>query len=176
MQKTANEDLSRLSIAAFKTIEKHPIVVVLDNIRSMHNVGSVFRTADAFLVERIFLCGYTPTPPHKDIYKTALGATESVDWNYCATTLEAIEQLRKADYQIYAIEQASPKLFLQDFKPRLKSAFVFGSEVGGVEEQVLAACDACIEIPQWGTKHSINISVAVGVVLWDVVAKLKQKH
>ncbi len=172
MEKTLNDDLNRLTVADFKSSEKHPLVVVLDNIRSFHNVGSAFRTCDAFKISRLYLCGYTPTPPHRDIYKTALGATESVDWSYLPTTIAAIEELKQQGYQVFAIEQALPHVYLQDFKPQDKIAFVFGSEVGGVDEAVLKECDGCIEIPQWGTKHSINISVALGIVLWDAVAKL----
>ena len=172
MQKISNQQLNRLTNDAFKAIEKKRIIVILDNIRSHHNVGSVFRTADAFLVESIFLCGYTPTPPHRDIQKTALGATDSMDWEYFTTTIEAIDFAKQTGYQIVAIEQAEPKTELQNFQPASKVALVFGSEVGGVDDEVLKLADVCVEIPQFGTKHSLNISVCAGVVLWDLFHKI----
>ncbi len=175
MKKTANNELNRLSNEAFKAVEKNKVVVVLDNIRSHHNVGSVFRTADAFLVEAIYLCGYTPLPPHRDIQKTALGATDTVEWKYFSTTLQAVQHAKTLGYQVAAIEQATPKTELQDFKPASKVALIFGSEVGGVDDAVLAAADVCVEVPQFGTKHSLNISVCAGVVLWDLFTKMNLK-
>ncbi len=165
------EELNRKTVTEFRESEKMPIVVVLDNIRSMHNVGSVFRTADAFLVERMVLCGYTPRPPHRDIHKTALGATDTVAWQYAESTLLAVEDLRAAGYRIFAVEQAENSLSLHSFPtaPNEKFAIVFGNEVTGVDEQVLPLCDGCIEIPQLGMKHSLNVSVAAGIVLWELV-------
>jgi 23S rRNA (guanosine2251-2'-O)-methyltransferase len=145
-------------------------MVVLDNIRSMHNVGSVFRTADAFLAEGICLCGYTPQPPHRDIHKTALGATETVDWMYFPTTVEAVKELKERGYKVYAIEQVEQSISLEKFKHTdQKTAIVFGNEVEGVNEEVIKRCDGYIEIPQLGMKHSLNISVAAGIVLWEMV-------
>lgn len=164
------EELGRMSVDAFKQSPKNPIMVVLDNIRSMHNVGSVFRTADAFRVEGICLCGYTPQPPHRDIHKTALGATETVDWMYYPSTVEAVVALKQSGYRIFAVEQAEKSLSLAHFSlPEAKSALVFGNEVEGVNDSVLALCDGCIEIPQSGMKHSLNISVAAGIVIWELV-------
>lgn len=166
------DELGRKSVEEFKASEKMPIVVVLDNIRSMHNVGSVFRTTDAFLLESICLCGYTPQPPHRDINKTALGATETVAWKYYPTTQEAIEQLKAEGYSLYAVEQTENSILLQDFNKIegiKKLAVVFGNEVDGVDADVIAKCDGCIEIPQLGMKHSLNISVAAGIVLWELV-------
>ena len=171
MKKLSMDELNRKSITEFKQSEKMPIVVVLDNIRSMHNVGSVFRTADAFLLEGIYLCGYTPQPPHRDIHKTALGATETVEWKYLDNATDALKQLRDAGYRIYAIEQAKESISLQNFifKQDEKLAVIFGNEVSGVGEEVLKLCDGCIEIPQLGMKHSLNISVAAGIALWELV-------
>ncbi|NCI50810.1 RNA methyltransferase [Sediminibacterium roseum] len=164
------EELGRMSVDEFKQAGKNPVMIVLDNIRSMHNVGSVFRTADAFLAEGICLCGYTPQPPHRDIHKTALGATETVDWLYYPTTVEAVQALRQNGYKIYAIEQVEKSISLQKFKQgNEKTAIVFGNEVEGVDEEVISLCDGCIEIPQLGMKHSLNISVAAGIVLWEMV-------
>jgi len=163
------EELGRMSVDAFRESAKNPVMIVLDNIRSMHNVGSVFRSADAFLAQGICLCGYTPQPPHRDIHKTALGATETVDWLYFATTLEAVKDLREKGYTVYAVEQAEGSIPLQAFTVAdAKTAIVFGNEVGGVDAEVLALCHGCIEIPQLGTKHSLNISVAAGIVLWKL--------
>jgi len=163
------DELGRMSVTEFKQASKNPVMVVLDNIRSMHNVGSVFRTADAFLVEGICLCGYTPQPPHRDIHKTALGATETVDWLYFSTTLEAVKALKERHYKIYAVEQAEGSISLERFsQPDAKIAVVFGNEVEGVDSEVLKLCDGCIEIPQLGMKHSLNISVAAGIVLWKL--------
>jgi tRNA G18 (ribose-2'-O)-methylase SpoU len=165
------DELNRKSVTEFKQSEKFPIVVVLDNIRSMHNVGSVFRTADAFLLQAIHLCGYTPQPPHRDIHKTALGATETVDWKYYKQTTEAVKELKEEGYKVFAIEQVQESIMLDHFKVDEieKIAVVFGNEVSGVEEEVLHLCDGCIEIPQLGMKHSLNISVAAGIVLWELV-------
>lgn len=169
------EELGRKTIAACKQAEKSPVVLVLDNIRSMHNVGSVFRTADAFLAESICLCGYTPQPPHRDIHKTALGATDTVTWNYYPTTREAASYLQNEGYLLYAIEQAEGSISLEQFSqlilpdPNTKIALIFGNEVNGVDNEVLKLCDGCIEIPQLGMKHSLNISVAAGIVLWELI-------
>ena len=164
------DELGRMSVGEFKQAPKNPVMVVLDNIRSMHNVGSVFRTADAFLAEGICLCGYTPQPPHRDIHKTALGATETVDWLYFPTTLEAVKELKERGYLLYAIEQVEGSLSLEKFVTSgEKIAVVFGNEVEGVNSEVLKLCDGCIEIPQLGMKHSLNISVAAGIVLWEIV-------
>ena len=169
MHKLSMDELNRKSVAEFKIAEKNPVIVVLDNIRSMHNVGSVFRTADAFLMEAIFLCGYTPQPPHRDINKTALGATETVDWMYFATTLEAVKVLKQKGYKVFAIEQVEGSISLENFsQPNEKLAVIFGNEVTGVDADLLPLCDGCIEIPQWGMKHSLNISVAAGIVLWEL--------
>lgn len=167
-RKLRNDELDRISIDEFQKIKKLPISVVLDNVRSMNNVGSIFRTCDAFLVEKLYLCGITPTPPHRDIRKTALGADESVSWEYFKSPLNLIKKLKKERYKIIGIEQAEKKIFLNEFEPNLneKIVFVFGSEVGGVSQEVIDFCDEIIEIPQEGTKHSLNISVSVGVVLW----------
>lgn len=164
------DELGRLSVTAFKEAEKNPIILVLDNLRSMHNVGSVFRSADAFLVEAICLGGYTPQPPHRDIHKTALGATETVDWIYFKHTRDAILDLQAKGYRIYAIEQVANSIPLQkvDWKGE-PIALIFGNEVEGVQEDLLSLCDGSIEIPQFGMKHSLNISVAAGIVLWEMV-------
>lgn len=170
------EELDRLSIQEFKQTEKSPIVLVLDNVRSLNNVGSAFRTADAFRIEKIFLCGITGTPPHRDIQKTALGATESVEWEYCQHTMEAIVKLKAAEYQLCALEQVESSVKLNEFSPDngKKYALIFGNEVFGVEEEVLKACDQVLEIPQLGTKHSLNISVSLGIAVWDMMVKLEQ--
>ena len=171
MRKLTMDELNRKSVTQFKDSQKIPLVVVLDNIRSMHNVGSVFRTADAFLLESVYLCGYTPKPPHRDIHKTALGATETVQWEHVATTVEAVHRLKEAGYTIYAVEQAADSVPLHSFSVSAdqKMAVIFGNEVSGVDEEVLVLCDGCIEIPQLGMKHSLNISVAAGIVLWELV-------
>lgn len=170
------EELERLSVEEFKEITKSPIVLVLDNVRSLNNVGSAFRTADAFRIEKIYLCGITGTPPHRDIQKTALGATESVEWEYCLNTMEAVDKLKNAGYQISALEQVDNSKMLNDFLPERgqKYALIFGNEVFGVEEEVLKACDHILEIPQLGTKHSLNISVSLGIAVWDLMVKLEQ--
>lgn len=174
MRKLKNSELNRLDIDSFKATEKVPIVVVLDNIRSCNNIGSVFRTSDALLIESIYLCGYTATPPNKEIHKTALDAENSVDWKYMKETADAVLQLREEGYTIYAIEQVEKSIMLPDFKPEegSKLALVFGNEVKGVQQKVVDLCDGAIEIPQYGTKHSFNISVSAGIVLWDLFSKI----
>ncbi len=175
MRKLTMDELGRKSVADFKMANKKPIVVVMDNIRSMHNVGSVFRTSDGFLIDGICLCGFTPQPPHRDIHKTALGATETVDWVYYENTPNAVNDLKHRGYKVYAIEQTEGSISLGKFKelnPDLAAfpmAFVFGNEVDGVDEEVISICDGVIEIPQWGMKHSLNISVAAAIVLWEFV-------
>ncbi len=170
MRKVSMDELGRKSADEFKQAEKTPVIVVLDNIRSMHNVGSVFRTSDAFLLEAIFLCGYTPQPPHRDINKTALGATETVNWIYFATTIDAVTQLKNNGYKVFGVEQTEGSISLERLKtdPKEKLAVVFGNEVEGVDADVLQLCDGSIEIPQLGTKHSLNIAVAAGIVLWKL--------
>ena len=177
MRKLLNEELDRLTINEFKQAAKVPIVVVLDNIRSMNNIGSVFRTADAFLIEAIFLCGITATPPHKDIHKTALGATDSVEWKYFEKTQNAINFLKSRDYLILGVEQTENSIMLQDFRMQdgIKYGVVFGHEIRGVQQSIINECDQTIEIPQFGTKHSLNISVSAGVVLWELFRKMKHK-
>ena len=177
MRKLSMDELGRKSLTEFKAAEKQPIVVILDNIRSMHNVGNVFRTADGFLLEGIVLCGFTPQPPHRDIQKTALGATESVDWWYVQNTLDAVIDLKSKGYKVYAVEQVQGSISLEKFSGMNNApvALVFGNEVEGVATEVIAACDACIEIPQEGMKHSFNISVAAGIVLWEMV-RIKQSN
>jgi len=168
------DDLNRASVEEFKAQDKLPVAVVLDNVRSMHNIGSIFRTSDGFAVERVCLCGITAQPPHREIEKTALGATQSIAWNYFETTVEAVEQLRKDGYQIIAIEQAENSLMLNTFTPEKteKYALIFGNEVNGVSDEVMQMIDSCIEIPQFGTKHSFNIVVSAGIVLWDFYVKM----
>jgi len=169
MRKWTMDELGRKSVDAFKQANKTPLIVVLDNIRSMHNVGSVFRSADAFLIEAIYLCGYTPQPPHRDINKTALGATETVAWKYFATTEAALQELNNNGYKVYSLEQAEGSVSLEQFiRKEDKIAVVLGNEVEGVADEVLALCDGCIEIPQLGSKHSLNVSVAAGIVLWKL--------
>jgi 23S rRNA (guanosine2251-2'-O)-methyltransferase len=169
MRKLNMDELQRKTVDDFKNANKQKVVVVLDNIRSMHNVGSVFRTSDAFLIEAICLCGFTPQPPHRDINKTALGATETVDWIYYNTTINAIEDLKNKGYKIFAIEQVEHSISLENFTNTEPIAIVFGNEVDGVDNEVLKWVDGCIEIPQLGMKHSLNISVAAGIVLWQIV-------
>jgi len=164
------DELERLSAEEIKNVNKKPFIVILDDVRSMHNVGSVFRTCDAFAAAAIYLCGYTPCPPHRDIHKTALGATETVHWKHFKDTLEAVQAAKDEGYKICCIEQVHNSIQLQDYTyDNTKTAFVFGNEVSGVSDVVLAQADNCIEIPQWGSKHSLNISVSVGVVLWEMV-------
>ena len=173
-KKLSLEELNRLSVAEFKNIEKHQIILVLDNVRSMNNVGSAFRTADAFACQEICLVGITAQPPHREISKTALGADESVTWNYFPDTDSCIEYLRKNGWNIYCVEQVENPILLQDFNVSKdkKYALVFGNEVFGVGEDFISLSDGCIEIPQFGTKHSLNVSVTMGVVVWDFVSKL----
>ncbi len=170
------DELGRLTIEEFRQANKNRLVVVLDNIRSMHNVGSVFRTADAFRTEGIILCGYTPCPPHRDIHKTALGATETVHWQYAPTTIEAVNLLKEQGYLVFAVEQAQGSIQLNQFTPHPEQplALVFGNEVEGVDAAVLTACNGCIEIPQYGMKHSLNVSIAAGIVLWEMVRGLDE--
>ncbi len=173
MRKLSMDELNRKSVDEFKVSKKNPITIVLDNIRSMHNVGSVFRTADAFLLERIYLCGYTPQPPHRDINKTALGATETVNWKYFDSAVIAIIGLKNEGYKIVAVEQVENSIALNRFvlNDNEKIAVIFGNEVSGVGDDVLKLCNGCIEIPQLGMKHSLNISVAAGIVIWELVRK-----
>ncbi|RAV27959.1 RNA methyltransferase [Sinomicrobium soli] len=174
MRKLRNSELGRLEVNAFKNVEKTPLIIVLDNIRSLNNTGSVFRTADAFRVEKIYLCGITAVPPHKDIHKTALGATESVAWEYVKDTVSLVRQLQEESVTVIAVEQVEGAVMLHDFipEPGGRYALVFGNEVRGVAQEVVSACDGALEIPQYGTKHSLNISVSAGVVVWDVFSKL----
>ena len=177
MRKLKNNELNRLSVDEFKSSEKTPIIVVLDNIRSLNNIGSVFRTSDAFRIEKIFLCGITATPPHKDIHKTALGATDSVDWEYAENTLNVLKALKSQGITTIAIEQAEDSVKLHQFSPSSEGryAVVFGNEVKGVQQEVVDACNMVLEIPQIGTKHSLNISVSCGVILWDIFQKIQKK-
>ncbi|NJL14675.1 MAG: RNA methyltransferase [Microscillaceae bacterium] len=169
MRKTPNEALPRVSVAEFKNLSKHPVVLVLDNLRSMHNVGAAFRTADAFAIEKIYLCGITAQPPHREIHKAALGATESVAWQYHENTAGLLAQLAEEGWLAVAIEQAEGSIMLQafPFKAGQKYALVFGNEVSGVSEEVMGQVQTALEIPQFGTKHSLNVSVSIGVVLWE---------
>jgi tRNA G18 (ribose-2'-O)-methylase SpoU len=175
MRKLKNSELDRLSVSEYQEIEKSPITVVLDNIRSCNNIGSVFRTSDALLIEKVILCGITATPPNKDIHKTALDAEKSVPWEYAEKTEHAVLELQKKGYKVYAVEQVENSIMLPDFNPEknMKLALVFGNEVKGVQQSVVNQCDGAIEIPQYGTKHSFNISVSAGIVLWDLVSKIR---
>lgn len=174
MRKLRINELNRLSEEEFKKTAKTPLVVVLDNIRSCNNIGSVFRTSDAMLVEKIYLCGITATPPNKEIHKTALDAEKSVAWEYLEKTEDAVKKLKENGYKIFAIEQVESSTSLPDFRPNPgeKVALIFGNEVKGVQQKVVNLCDGAIEIPQYGTKHSFNISVSAGIVLWDVFQKM----
>ncbi|MEX0986432.1 MAG: RNA methyltransferase [Bacteroidales bacterium] len=174
MRKLLNEELERLDIEEFKNTVKIPVIVILDNVRSMHNIGSVFRTSDAFLVEYVLLCGITAVPPNKEIHKTALGATESVAWNYYDQTIDAVSFVREQGYTVCAVEQTVSSVMLESFPVSKKSkyALVFGHEVKGVDQIVVDSCEHCLEIPQFGTKHSLNISVSAGIVLWEFFKKL----
>jgi 23S rRNA (guanosine2251-2'-O)-methyltransferase len=173
MRKLSMDELNRMSVEEFKESSKTPVIAVLENIRSAYNVGSVFRTADAFLLEAVYITGYTATPPHKEIKKTALGAEESVTWKHFANANEAIADLKANGYKIYAIEQTVDSLKLQEinFEPNENIAVIFGNEVSGVEQETILQCDGCIEIPQLGMKHSLNIATAAGIVLWEFVRK-----
>lgn len=175
MRKLKNSELNRLDADGFKMVEKMPIVVVLDNVRSCNNIGSVFRTSDALLIEAVYLCGITATPPNKDIHKTALGAEDTVIWYYSENTVLAVNELKQNGYKVFAVEQVEGSIDLTNFKLNKteKLALVFGNEVKGVQQEVIDICDGAIEIPQFGTKHSFNISVSAGIVLWDVFNKLK---
>lgn len=171
MRKLRITELNRLSPEEFKKSEKHRVIAVLDNVRSLHNVGSVFRTADAFSLRGVMLCGITATPPHNEIHKTALGAEDAVDWQYFESTLDAVQTLKDQGYTIVGIEQVDKSLQLTDFRPLPDAAyaFIFGNEVKGVQQNVIDLCDFCIEIPQYGTKHSLNVSVSAGIVLWETI-------
>jgi len=174
MRKLQNKELERKSIEDFKIADKTPIIIILDDIRSLHNIGSVFRTADAFLIEKIYLCGITAIPPNKEIHKTALGATETVEWVYEKDVLNVIEKLKKENVSVFAIEQVEKAIFLQNFEveKNKKYALIFGNEVFGVSQKAIELCDGSIEIPQLGTKHSLNISVSTGIVVWDLFQKM----
>jgi len=173
MKKLKNKDLQRINIEAFKSAEKTPITIVLDNVRSALNVGSVFRTSDAFLIENIILCGITATPPNKEIRKAALGSTDSVNWKYIKNTTDAVKQLIKDGYHVLGIEQADKSTKLNEFElPKKAIAIILGNEVNGVDQQVIDLCNEVIEIPQFGTKHSLNIAVTSGIVIWDLWKKL----
>ena len=174
MRKLSNVELNRKSVTDFRAAPKSPFLLVLDNVRSLNNVGSVFRTADAFIVEAIWLCGITATPPHREIHKTALGATESVAWRYFATAAEAVRELKEKGYVIIAVEQAEGSVSLDNYIPKAgkKYALVFGHEIKGVSEEVVELSDVCIEIPQYGTKHSFNVAVSAGIVLWELTGKI----
>jgi len=175
-RKLKNIELNRISTDEFKKADKIPLVIILDNIRSQNNVGSVFRTSDAFRVEKIYICGIAPTPENREVHKTALGAEDSVDWEYFKDSIELTKKLKNEGYKIYAIEQAENSTSLENFEinTSFKNAIVFGNEVKGVKQEIINISDACIEIPQFGTKHSFNISVSVGIVLWEVVKPLIQ--
>lgn len=175
MRKLKNQELNRLSNEEFKAQKKNPVILILDNIRSLNNVGSAFRTSDAFLIEKIYLCGITGTPPHREINKTAIGATDTVAWEYAKDTLEIVKKLKKENWKILAIEQAEGSLSLENFNSKKdeKYCFIFGNEVFGVAQNVVSASDICLEIPQFGTKHSLNISVSIGVILWHYINGVK---
>ncbi|MCD6202662.1 MAG: RNA methyltransferase [Bacteroidales bacterium] len=175
-RKLKNEELGRKSIEEYRQAHKFPVIVILDNVRSLHNIGSVFRTADGFLAEAVFLCGITACPPHREIRKTALGATESVPWQYFEHTAEAVCKLRNEGYTILSVEQAEGSIPLDKFQPDRNSryALIFGHEVKGVAQEIVDISDYCVEIPQFGTKHSFNISVSAGIVLWDFYLKIKE--
>jgi tRNA G18 (ribose-2'-O)-methylase SpoU len=172
MRKLAMEELHRLTKDEYQTVEKLPVVMVLDNVRSLSNVGAVFRSADAFRIGALFLCGITACPPHREIHKTALGADETVPWRYFTSTVEACHELKAMGYRIYAVEQVEGSVMLQDFKAEPNTAFILGNEVDGVGEDVLPFCDGALEIPQQGTKHSLNVSVCSGIIMWDVFKQL----
>jgi 23S rRNA (guanosine2251-2'-O)-methyltransferase len=174
MRKLLNKELGRQTVEQFRKSRKAPIILVLDNVRSQSNIGSIFRTADAFLIEAIYLCGITASPPHREIQKTALGATETVAWSYFPQTMEAVLKLKDEGYQIIGVEQAEGSVALNNFSidPNKKYALIFGHEINGVSQEVLNICDGCLEIPQFGTKHSFNIAISVGIVLWEVCKPL----
>ena len=170
MRKLKLNELGRISVDQFKLYSKTPIVVVLDNVRSLHNVGSIFRTSDAFRLQGVYLCGITSTPPHKEIHKTALGAEDAVEWHYFNETTDAVEKLKKDGYLVLGIEQVEGSISLENFEPNPNSkyAVILGNEVKGVSQKVIDQCDQCLEIPQFGTKHSFNVSVTAGIVLWEL--------
>ncbi len=176
MRKLKINELPRITIDEYKKAEKTPLVVVLDNIRSCNNIGSVFRTSDALLIEKIYLCGITATPPNREIHKTALDAEKSVEWEYFSKTEDAVEKLKQQGYSVYAVEQVENSILLPDFQPEnnKKTALIFGNEVKGIQQKVVNMCDGSIEIPQYGTKHSFNVAVSAGIVLWDIFQKLKK--
>lgn len=175
MRKLANEELNRIDIETFKKTTKTHLVVVLDNVRSCNNIGSVFRTGDAMLIESVYLCGFTATPPNKEIHKTALDAEKAVDWKYFENTTDAVNHLKNEGYKVFAVEQVENSIMLNEAQPKEdeKWALIFGNEVKGVDQEVVDLCDGAIEIPQFGTKHSFNISVSCGIVLWDLFAKMR---
>lgn len=178
MRKLKNSELDRKSIEEFKASDKTPIIIVLDNVRSLNNIGSVFRTSDALLIEAVYLCGITATPPHRELHKTALGAEDAVHWEYFKNTEDAVLKLKENSFEIYAVEQAENSISLECFEPdsSKKYALVFGNEVKGVQQKIVNSSDGCIEIPQFGTKHSFNISVSCGIVLWDLFSKMHYKN
>ncbi len=173
MRKLKNSELNRKSIQEYKQSDKTPITIIMDNIRSLNNIGSIFRTGDGFLIEKVILCGISATPPHRDIHKTALGATESVDWEYYENTTDAVSHLKKEGYTIIAVEQAVGSILLQDFVHTRGSSYavIFGHEVKGISQDIVDMCDYCVEIPQFGTKHSFNVAVSAGIVLWEIYRK-----
>ena len=175
MRKLKNSELGRPDVETYKKTEKLPLVVILDNIRSLNNIGSVFRSSDAFGIEKIYLCGITAQPPHKDIHKTALGSTDSVAWEYVENTVALVESLKSKGVVVFSVEQTEGSTMLQDFNPESGKSYaiIFGNEIKGVSQEVVNVCDGVIEIPQFGTKHSLNISVSTGVVLWDLLCKMK---
>lgn len=175
MKKISNIDLNRITVEEFKKEKKTPLILVLDNIRSLNNIGSVFRTSDAFLIEKIYLCGITATPPHKDIHKTAIGATDSVDWEYSQSTVDVVNKLRNDGVSIISVEQVDKAVMLNEFSldRDRKYALIFGNELKGVSQEVVSMSDMSLEIPQYGTKHSLNIAISVGIVVWEVFKKLK---
>ena len=177
MKKLRTIEMQRLSVDEFKQAEKLPLIVVLDDVRSMHNVGSVFRTGDAFRIEAVYLCGITSTPPNAEIHKTALGAEDSVEWKYFDTALEAVEALKSNGYEIYSVEQAHGSTMLQEFTPIYNNryAVILGNEVKGVHQEVIDASDGCLEIPQFGTKHSMNVSVTAGIIIWHFAKMIINK-
>lgn len=175
MRKLKITELNRISTEEFKTVEKLPLIVVLDHVRSLYNVGSVFRSSDAFRVASVYLCGITATPPQVEIHKTALGAEDSVNWVYYERTQDAVEHLKAEGYEVWAVEQVEGSIMLQDFQPDKvkKYAIILGNEVKGVQQEVVDQCDGCIEIPQFGTKHSLNVSVTAGILVWEFARKMK---
>ena len=169
MRQLTNEEHGRLDVEGFKSSEKNPVIVVLDNVRSLNNIGSIFRSCDAFRIEKLILCGISTPPPHRDIHKSALGAELSVDWQYFEKTTDAVSDLKSKGYQVFAVEQTTGSFPLNEFQLSVPSAIVFGHEIHGVSPEVLAQCESAIEIPQYGTKHSLNVAVSVGIVLWQVI-------